>query len=255
MPTYESVLAAARSTLGEGGKPTRDWYRQHVIGDLDAWPQAWAWCAAWVCRIMSTAGMPHAASASCGAWINWAISRGEWHAGTDGIRPGDVVLLDWEPPANVGEQDHIGLVTAAGADLVQTVEGNAGDLVRECARANRFVVGYWRPAYDNTPTPAPVRPTVSLAKIIEAARLDGPRPQGGTTPGAAEPVKLVEFALAEEGLLAWAWAGDGSFGTKTITAYSAWQRRCGYTGRDADGIPGRDSLTRLGTAHGYQVIA
>jgi hypothetical protein len=199
--------------------------------------------------------MPYAASASCGQWIEWATSRGEWHGGTDGIRPGDVAIFDWEPPANVGEQDHIGIVTGVGSGVLRTIEGNAADLVRECDRAFRFVVGFWRPVYDSAPAPDQAVPVVSLAKIVEAARSDGPRPQGGTTPGAADQVKVVEFALANEGLLAWAWAGDGSFGTKTVSAYSGWQRACGYRGRDADGVPGLDSLTRLGSKHGFVVVA
>jgi hypothetical protein len=43
---------------------------------------------------------------------------------------------------------------------------------------------------------------------------------------------------------------DGCFGKSTQDAYAAWQRRCGFTGDDADGIPGRISLQRLGFAVG-----
>ncbi|MGW3569083.1 N-acetylmuramoyl-L-alanine amidase [Streptomyces sp. NPDC000941] len=94
------------------------------------------------------------------------------------------------------------------------------------------------------------KPTVSLAEVIAAARKDPNASQGHTTHKTA--VALVERALSAEGLLAAKWA-DGSFGTKTITAYETWQKRCGYTGRDADGIPGRDSLTALGKRHGFTV--
>ena len=41
---------------------------------------------------------------------------------------------------------------------------------------------------------------------------------------------------------------DGYFGPATQDAYAAWQRRCGFTGSDADGVPGRISLQRLGFA-------
>ncbi len=94
------------------------------------------------------------------------------------------------------------------------------------------------------------KPTVSLARVIAAAKADPPAPQGHTTH--KTEVLRVERALAAEGLLAQQWV-DGSFGTKTVTAYSAWQRRCGYTGADADGIPGRNSLTALGGRHGFSV--
>ena len=106
-----------------------------------------------------------------------------------------------------------------------------------------------------TSTPAPSKPRVSLAAVIRAARADTARPQGGTTPGAAASVRLVEQALVAERLLAPKWANDGSFGSLTVKAYSAWQKRCGYKGSDADGIPGRASLVRLGQRHGFSVTS
>lgn len=39
---------------------------------------------------------------------------------------------------------------------------------------------------------------------------------------------------------------DGFFGSDTQRAYAAWQRRCGFTGSAADGVPGKISLQRLG---------
>ncbi|MEU9119994.1 N-acetylmuramoyl-L-alanine amidase [Streptomyces sp. NPDC048506] len=98
---------------------------------------------------------------------------------------------------------------------------------------------------DTTPTPA-----ISLAQVIAAARKDPAAAQGHTTHKTA--AQIVERALAAEGLLTPTWA-DGSFGTKTTTAYASWQQRCGYQGKDADGIPGRDSLRALGKRHGFTV--
>ncbi|MGP9022515.1 peptidoglycan-binding domain-containing protein [Streptomyces sp. BR1] len=99
--------------------------------------------------------------------------------------------------------------------------------------------------------PPPPSKQVSLAHVIAAANRDPGLPQGGTTYKA--DVLIVERALNAEGLLGAAWV-DGSFGTKTKTAYAAWQKRCGYSGADADGIPGRDTLTRLGARHGFTVV-
>ncbi|MET9023899.1 hypothetical protein ABZV93_28385 [Actinopolymorpha sp. NPDC004070] len=48
-------------------------------------------------------------------------------------------------------------------------------------------------------------------------------------------------------------ANDGSFGSTTVQAYRKWQLRCGYSGKDADSIPGKDSLTRLGKKYGFTV--
>ncbi|MFE7837762.1 peptidoglycan-binding protein [Streptomyces sp. NPDC057474] len=97
------------------------------------------------------------------------------------------------------------------------------------------------------------RPGVSLARVLAAARKDPPAPDGHRTyPG---DVRLVEEALAAEGLLDRGYV-DGSFGTRTLVAYAAWQRSeagGSYRGGDADGVPGRDSLTRLGDRHGFTV--
>ncbi|SOB83129.1 N-acetylmuramoyl-L-alanine amidase [Streptomyces sp. 1331.2] len=91
---------------------------------------------------------------------------------------------------------------------------------------------------------------VDLDELIAAARRDPDLPQGGTTYPAA--VRPVEAALAAEGLLD-SYAGDGSFGSRTVAAYAAWQRQLGYSGPGADGIPGLASLAELARRHGFTV--
>lgn len=46
---------------------------------------------------------------------------------------------------------------------------------------------------------------------------------------------------------------DGIYGPATRRAYTDWQRRLGFRGRDADGLPGRTSLSRLGSGR-FRVI-
>jgi hypothetical protein len=94
-------------------------------------------------------------------------------------------------------------------------------------------------------------PKVDLSNLIAAAKADPKASQGHVTHAA--DVKLVEAALKAEGLLAAAYASDGSFGSVTVAAYAAWQRRCGYTGTAADGIPGQATLAALGKKHGFTV--
>lgn len=100
-------------------------------------------------------------------------------------------------------------------------------------------------------TPAPATPTVSLSKLLKAARTDPPK---SGTPVSYGGVETVETALVDEGLLARAY-GDGHWGTSTTPAYAKWQRRCGYTGAAADGNPGMASLRSLGLKHGFKVVA
>ncbi|MFE9064954.1 N-acetylmuramoyl-L-alanine amidase [Streptomyces violaceusniger] len=110
-----------------------------------------------------------------------------------------------------------------------------------------------KPGGKPTPAPTPSAPRVDLSRLIQAAKADPSAKQGHQTYMAG--VNLVENALVKEGLLGKTYAGDGSFGSVTVAAYAAWQRKCGYSGKAADGIPGKDSLTRLGKKHGFTVIA
>jgi peptidoglycan hydrolase-like protein with peptidoglycan-binding domain len=109
-----------------------------------------------------------------------------------------------------------------------------------------------RPGDDTETKPgAPTaKPKVSLAHIVYAAGHDPAAAQGHTTHKAE--VLLVEKALKAEGLLAAQYV-DGSFGTLTVAAYKAWQKRLGYSGTDADGIPGKTSLAKLAAKHGFTV--
>ncbi|MEU2780518.1 N-acetylmuramoyl-L-alanine amidase [Streptomyces sp. NPDC007110] len=106
-----------------------------------------------------------------------------------------------------------------------------------------------------TPLPKPTKPVVDLSRLQEAARTN---PSMKGTPCTYEGVRIWETALVDEGLLAKRLL-DGHFGTATKDATSAWQERLGYRGRrpgqPADGIPGRDSATRLGKKHGFTVVA
>lgn len=89
-------------------------------------------------------------------------------------------------------------------------------------------------------------PAVDMEMVLLAAQVDPPKAGTGTTAGAAAHVLEVERALHAKGLLG-ADAVDGHYGTSTIAAYAAWQRSLGYSGIDANGIPGAGSLAKLGT--------
>jgi hypothetical protein len=105
------------------------------------------------------------------------------------------------------------------------------------------------PRPDGGKQEGPARSVVDLSKLIAAAKSDPPK-KG--TPVSYPGVKTVEEALVKEGLLARSLA-DGHFGTATRDAYASWQRRCGWSGKDADGIPGKASLTKLGARRGFNV--
>jgi peptidoglycan hydrolase-like protein with peptidoglycan-binding domain len=95
-------------------------------------------------------------------------------------------------------------------------------------------------------TPALALPVVDMELVLLAAQIDPPKSGTGLTPGAGSHVLEVERALDAKNLLA-AGSVDGHYGTSTVSAYAAWQRSLGYTGADANGIPGPSSLTSLGS--------
>ncbi|MFJ8727757.1 N-acetylmuramoyl-L-alanine amidase [Streptomyces sp. NPDC093269] len=115
-----------------------------------------------------------------------------------------------------------------------------------------------KPGGSPTPKPTPSKPRVDLSRLVQAAKADPPAKQGHVTYMAG--VNLVENALVKEGFLSKTYAGDGSFGTTTVAAYRKWQLKL-YPGAStkpggaADGIPGMDSLKKLGAKHGFEVVA
>ncbi|HEX5621761.1 MAG TPA: peptidoglycan-binding domain-containing protein [Solirubrobacteraceae bacterium] len=83
---------------------------------------------------------------------------------------------------------------------------------------------------------------VNMERLLVAAQLDQYRPSNGTTPGAVKSVKRVQRSLKRHNISV---AVDGNFGASTMAAYAAWQRRLGYSGIDANGMPGETSLKQL----------
>lgn len=106
--------------------------------------------------------------------------------------------------------------------------------------------------------PTASTPRISLSKVVKAARTDPGAAQGHVTYMAG--VNLVESALVKLGYLGTTYAGDGSFGSVTVAAYSKWQLHL-YPGAStkpggaADGIPGRASLAELGAKSGLFAVA
>ncbi|MEV0095531.1 peptidoglycan-binding domain-containing protein [Streptomyces sp. NPDC050738] len=205
---------------------------------------------------------------------DWAKKRGQWS--------GYPSVGAW---VNLGGGAHTELVVGFDADTVFTKGGNSvragaadngqgnGVWSHATPRRSARVVGYFAPHFPDgqcppTADPSDARggravaswrhapgtpaPAVSLAHVVHAARHDPPAPEGSATHHG--DVLIVEKALSAEGLLPRQYV-DGSFGTRTVDAYSAWQRRCHLTGPAADGIPGRQTLARLGAQHGFTVTA
>jgi peptidoglycan hydrolase-like protein with peptidoglycan-binding domain len=100
-------------------------------------------------------------------------------------------------------------------------------------------------AWRSPDTRAAALPSANMEATVKAAEIDPRRADDTLTPGAKSSVLLVEQALKAKHLLAPQWV-DGYFGTTTVAAYAQYQKSLGYTGLDANGLPGETSLTKLG---------
>lgn len=86
-------------------------------------------------------------------------------------------------------------------------------------------------------------PSVHMANVVIQAQVE---PFRGNQSGLAgnDDVKRVQQGLNAVGIST---TVDGWYGNGTTSAYATWQRRLGYSGLDATGIPGPSSLTSLGS--------
>ncbi|GAA3212114.1 peptidoglycan-binding protein [Actinocorallia longicatena] len=84
-----------------------------------------------------------------------------------------------------------------------------------------------------------------MEAVVKAAQIDPRRRDSKLTPGAKAGVLLVEKALRDRHLLDARWV-DGYYGTTTVTAFAKYQKSLGFRGIDANGLPGKASLAKLG---------
>jgi len=262
-----TVIAIERGQVGYhegyfGGHWTNHQKYSPAVPGLE-WSQDQAWCQTFQSWGFMEAGLTDLApvTASCAYAMNWFRSRGRFSE-----YPAIGAQVFFGP----GGGSHVGLVHAYDTNYVYTIEGNTnstgsaegdGVYLKKRLRRDMYVYGYGYPRYAEgivsadpryatAPVPLPAQPQVRLREIVNAAIADPPAPDGHTTNYAS--VIVVERALAAEGLLEPRYV-DGSFGTRTVTAYGAFQRGLGYTGADADGFPGMASLSELGRRHGFTV--
>lgn len=233
------------------------------------WSDGQPWCATFECWAAWKSGMVgrFPMTASCFAAVSWWQDHGRWT---------QYPVLGGPFYMGTHGQDHTGVVYKYDAMRIFTIEGNTnvdgsyqGNGVYQRIRprtGDNSPYGYGIPDFGVTTVSAdptlggtisatiPILGTVnvSLSHAIAAANSDPYQPQGHTSFPA--DVRPIEIALSAEGLLSNLYAHDGSYGTLTRDAMSAWQRRFGFSGKDADGIPGHLTLTALGSHHGFKVI-
>ena len=151
MATAKEILAVARGELG---------YKESPAGSNRTKYGTWfglngqPWCMLFIQWVFTQAGAESllaARTASCGAFMRSAQAAGRWVTG--GYQPGDVVIYDF--PGNNVKTDHCGIVVTALTTGIRAIEGNTGaesdangGQVQERTRPTKFILGAYRPDYD-----------------------------------------------------------------------------------------------------------
>ncbi len=152
MTTPEQVLANAAKWIGTSGtdNPFNTWIWGFHCYDENRYP----WCASYQSYIfIMDSGMQCTASASAAGFANQfpRIDDSE-------VRPGDLVIFNWDGRTDTNWSDHIGLVEwfDHGSELFGTIEGNtgwaAGGEVARITRNNNagYFTAFYRPWYDGS---------------------------------------------------------------------------------------------------------
>lgn len=104
------------------------------------------------------------------------------------------------------------------------------------------------PAYASHPAGeggTSTKPVVNMEQVLRAAQLDPHRGGGKGTQFAKPDVARVQRRLLKKHLLPNKGYVDGVYGSYTKSAYAKYQRRLGYSGIGANGLPGPTSLKKL----------
>ncbi|MFJ9207490.1 peptidoglycan-binding protein [Streptomyces sp. NPDC102264] len=254
MSGVDAILSAAAADVGYKEGPNNKTKHGAWYG-LDYNP----WCDMAVSYWAHQSGNAGAVGrfAYCPSHVNWFRARGQWLGKNSAVKRGDIVFYSWDggPVA-----DHVGIVTensAAGASI-RTIEGNTssgnagsqgnGDGCYRRVRTRSQVLGFGRPAYSGSSpggSSAPSRARVTIGGLTYGYGAKG------------DHVTRVGQALVKRGFGKHYTEGPGPTWTDADTLnYAAFQRSLGYTGADADGVPGPDSLARLlGSTPGKPALA
>lgn len=156
MTTVATVLNLCRHQDGVTEGPGinevlyNDWfYGHHVQGP------AYKWCATFVSWVMAHSGIT-------GIRTSRAFSLadqpgGEWHDGSQGIVPGDILVYDFGGFGHCGitEVVRIGAATVWEGNTATASDTDGGHVMPRLRHVPGNIIGYLRPPYTPPPTPSP----------------------------------------------------------------------------------------------------
>ncbi len=246
--TLEAMVQAMESTIGAhetNGNNTNYITRWYGLND--------AWCNMTVTYAAYHSG--NAQSVCFGQKFAYTVAhaqafkdRGLWHPMTNGvigsgIRRGDVIFFDWSGGSSIGGIDHVGLVTGVVGNTVLTIEGNFENRCDRWARNVSVIAGFGRPRYaaGSVSGGTPVPPSTGGSTYE-------PFPGAGLfVPGRKDKrIEAMHNRLVAVGCNKYeSQSNKDVWGSGDETSYAAWQRKCGFYGNDANGVPGKTSWDLL----------
>lgn len=169
---------------------------------------------------------------SCGKLIQQAKEMGIWVEDESVTpKPGWLALYDWDDDGkgdDIGDPEHIGIVTEVESGQILVAEGNYENSVkiRTVAMNGRYLRGYIAPNYDPEQENAGFRVSMRLLRL-------------GST---GEDVRALQILLIGRGYACGLYGANGVFGAETEDALSRFQKMAGL---DATGITNADTLAAL----------
>lgn len=266
MTTTENIIKNAKSQVGvHEGKTNGHWnndqrYSDEVPG-LE-WSDGMAWCATFVywCAYKANAGSLFPKTASCTYGVTWFKKQNRWST---------YPAIGSQVFFGAGGGTHTGLVYAYDADYIYTVEGNTNDngsaegdgvYLKKRERRSSYTYGYGYPKYTEgivsaDPKYASEAPKPSIPS----------KPKAPAFPGASHFkvgqsdswVTVLDKALIAAGYAKFSagkkYTAGPLFSEYTKKNVAAFQKAQRWSGKDADGIPGKDTWKRLFKKAGYAV--
>lgn len=184
----QKVVSTAEAWLGTRELSDRHYEMLDIYNSQRPLPRGtrmqatWPWCAMFVSAVSLQCGLREIMPTECGCpgMVRLYQELGRWVENDAYVpSPGDVIFYDWQDMGygdNVGQPDHVGIVTACDGQTMTIIEGNCDNAVKTRALAAnaRFIRGFGCPDYANkadgaepTPEPTPA-PTPEPEKPAEA---------------------------------------------------------------------------------------
>ena len=154
MATAENLLALARAELGTVESPANSnrvkyntaYYGREVSGSSYAWCAVFLW---WLFREAGASELYYGGGKTAYCPTLLSFHRGQWV--TD-YRPGDIIFFNFSGKSNA---QHVGICESYDGTYITTIDGNTGTgdeanggAVMRRNRYRRYIVGAYRPAYE-----------------------------------------------------------------------------------------------------------